>query len=92
MKTTEKAKTFGCAWPSIKLLRGDHAKVTPIPPPPQHMVEYRRDISTRHDLNMDCYEYDKQFRQEREKSLCKWNVQRPDLHMTYSQPLQPNSE
>ena len=25
-------KTFGCAWPSMKLPRGDHAEVTPIPP------------------------------------------------------------
>ena len=58
----------------------------------QHMIEYRRDIRTRHDLNMDWYGYDKQFRQEREKSLCKWNVQRPDLHMTYSQPLHPTTQ
>ena len=58
----------------------------------QHMLEYRRDIRTRHDLNMDWYGYDKQFRQEREKSLCKWNVQRPDLHMTYSQPLHPTTQ
>ena len=29
----QKAKTFGCAWPSKKLPRGDHAEVTPIPPP-----------------------------------------------------------
>ena len=57
----------------------------------QHMIEYRRDIRTRHDLNMDWYGYDKQFRQEREKSLCKWNVQRPDLHMTYSHYIQPLS-
>ena len=57
----------------------------------QHMLEYRRDIRTRHDLNMDWYGCDKQFRQEREKSLCKWNVQRPDLHMTYSQSLHPTT-
>ena len=30
----QKAKMFGCAWPSKKLPRGDHAEVTPIPPPP----------------------------------------------------------
>ena len=29
----QKAKTFGCAWPSKKLHRGDHAEVTSIPPP-----------------------------------------------------------
>ena len=28
----QKAKTFGCAWPSKKLPRGDQAEVTPIPP------------------------------------------------------------
>ena len=28
----ERQKTFGCAWPSKKLPRGDHAEVTPIPP------------------------------------------------------------
>ena len=28
----QKAKTFGCAWPSKKLPSGDHAEVTPIPP------------------------------------------------------------
>ena len=30
----KRQKTFGCAWPSKKLPRGDHAEVTPIPPPP----------------------------------------------------------
>ena len=28
----KRQKTFGCAWPSKKLPRGDHAEVTPIPP------------------------------------------------------------
>ena len=27
----KRQKTFGCAWPSKKLPRGDHAEVTPIP-------------------------------------------------------------
>ena len=29
----KRQKKFGCAWPSKKLPRGDHAEVTPIPPP-----------------------------------------------------------
>ena len=35
----QKAKTFGCAWPSKKLPRGNHAEVTPIPPLPARILK-----------------------------------------------------
>ena len=30
----------GCAWPSKKLPRGDHAEVTPIPPPTNEVLKW----------------------------------------------------
>ena len=35
-------KTFGCAWPSMKLPRGDHAEVTPTPPPPAGLTWFKQ--------------------------------------------------
>ena len=37
-------KTFGCAWPSMKLPRGDHAEVTPIPPQLCSKIEKQKQI------------------------------------------------
>ena len=65
----QKAKTFGCAWTSNKLPRGDHAEVTPIPPPP-HGVQRSRPTTwgaTEPSNNTGCNGVIRQYRVQRSR-------------------------